>query len=323
MTHAPAARVLLRRLLAFLGCLIAAGCAGPEPQRRTLGELDGTAAPARRSTGGGSFDVSRFGTRNKGQPWTIQLIELEGPFAQRHVATWADQLAAMRNIRGKEVSFEGGADGRWRLYYGVYYRKTDERGVLTVPDQLRRDFDMLRALRADDGSAPFAYALKVPRPQPCEEVPAWILSEVPARYSLQVAVFLPTDDFQDYRQAAVEYCRFLRDEGFEAYYHHASASSMVTVGSFDESALKLEIKTFARTRDSGIGREVRSENSLEVEALRQNELLRYNLVNGQIHRVRPLDAQGRPIAGIEAQPVPSQLVIIPRPENAEIDLDPS
>lgn len=303
--------------------LFTIGCAAPQPERRTLADLDAPSSDARRSSGGGGFDISRFGTRNKGQPWTIQLIEIEGPYAQQHVATWAEQLSKMRGIRGKEVFYEAGSDGLWRLYYGTYYRKTDERGVLGVPDQLRRDYDMLRQIRANDGTTPFVYALKIPRPMPSEERPEWELSRVPARYTLQVAAFVPSDDFQEYRQAAVEYCKYLRDQGFEAYYYHASASSMVTVGAFGEEAIVRELKTFGSTRDSGKGSEIRSSYSAEVENLRQHELLRYNVVNGQVHRIRPLDDRGRPIAGIEAGVVPSQLVIIPRPENAEIDLDPS
>lgn len=42
--------------------------------------------------------------------------------------------------------------------------------------------------------------------------------------------------------AAVEYCKYLREHGYQAYYHHMSARSQVTVGGFPENAVVMVLK---------------------------------------------------------------------------------
>jgi hypothetical protein len=56
-------------------------------------------------------------------------------------------------------------------------------------------------------------------------------------WSLHVAVFYNTKDFHNRRWAAEEYCRYLREQGVEAYYHHAAAQSSVYVGVYPENAV--------------------------------------------------------------------------------------
>ena len=48
------------------------------------------------------------------------------------------------------------------------------------------------------------HVLPVRMPTPDVGNPQWDLAHVPAKYSLQVAVFEPTDDFAEFKQAAVE-----------------------------------------------------------------------------------------------------------------------
>ena len=69
-----------------------------------------------------------------------------------------------------------------------------------------------------------------------------------------------------------DFCAFLRRKGHEAYYFHASASSMVTVGAFGPQAV-------ITTADG------RVHYSAEVRALQQDVLLKHNLVNGRVFRV--------------------------------------
>jgi hypothetical protein len=127
-------------------------------------------------------------------------------------------------------------------------------------------------------------------PTPDVGNPLWALTNAEGVYSLQVAVFEPTDSVWEYKKAAAEYCAVLRRKGYEAYYHHASACSMVTVGSFGPEVVI--------PQDRGPPR-----YSAEVLALQQEELLKYNRVNGGIMRTKT--AQGASV------PVPSRLVEIP------------
>ena len=62
----------------------------------------------------------------------------------------------------------------------------------------------------------------------------------PARgaWSLHVAVFYNTKDMKQRKKAAVEYCKLLRQQGEEAYYHHGPVNSSVCIGAFPERALR-------------------------------------------------------------------------------------
>jgi cell division septation protein DedD len=133
-------------------------------------------------------------------------------------------------------------------------------------------------------------------PKPDVGNPAWALAKADAAYTLQVAAFEPTDRFQEFKQAAADYCAMLREQGFEAYYHHTDAVSMVTVGLFGPAAVR-------------VGPNGRSYYSREVIDLQQSdELLKYNRVNGGIYKVKNDE-------GIMV-PVPSRLVKTPKAEDS-------
>jgi hypothetical protein len=188
-------------------------------------------------------------------------------------------------------------DGLARLYYGTYYRKTDPRtGKRGIPPELARDMEFIRQLGGPSGQPFFLYARTVRLPQPDVGNPEWAISAADGVYSLQVAVFEPTDDFWEYKQAAADYVEWLRGQGHEAYYHHSEACSTVTVGSLGPDAVIT-------------GADGRTYYSPEVLALQRNELFKYNVVNGGIFKVK--GERGEKVA------VPSRLVRIPKtPEQA-------
>lgn len=254
--------------------------------------LAGCAAPS----AGTSADQGRgqvLGRRGEA-PWTILCAESLDREGQRRLGEIAEVLRRTPGVRSDEVMLREDRDGATRLYYGVYARRADPRtGRRPIPDAMRRDLDLLRELGTTDGRRVFTQAIPVRLP-PVDVGPAeWDLRNVRATYSLQVAVFEPTDDFSEYKQAAVEFCQYLRGNGFDAYYYHTPVSSTVTVGAFGADAA-------VRRRD-GL-----SDYSAAVRALQEHELLRHNLVNGGVVRVR--DVQGTLHA------VPSQLVEVPRHE---------
>jgi hypothetical protein len=209
-------------------------------------------------------------------------------------------LKRTAGIRPDDVFVMEDPDGSARLYYGRYRRLFDPRtGKDQMPARLRADLTLLRELGDSSGRRFFLQALPVRMPQPDVGNAAWDLSKVQASYSLQVAVFEPTGDFMEYKQAAADYCAELRARGYEAYYHHGPASSVVTVGAFGPDAV----------RNVSDGRVWQTAYSSEVLALQGDELLKYNRLNGYVYRTR--NAEGALV------PVPSRLVEIPRKEEAQ------
>jgi hypothetical protein len=214
----------------------------------------------------------------KGVPWTILCWEVQGVHRLSQVEQVADALRNTDGIRARDVYVLSGSDGFVRLYYGEYFRKMNAKlNRREVPKKLTDDLTLIRSLGVNHEEAFFRLARMTPKPLPDVGHPAWALERAEGLYTLQVAVFEPTDDFWDYKNAAAEYCAYLRRKGYEAYYHHAPASSVVSVGAFGPEAV-------IQSRDG------RMRYSNEVIALQEDELLRYNLVNGAAVRVKNASA---------------------------------
>lgn len=234
----------------------------------------------------------------KGAPWTILCLELRGPERRVQMEQIAETLRQTPGVRAKDVYLRDDRDGVVRLYYGTYFRRTDAKtGKRDTPKQLRDDLLLIRQLGSGPGQYFFLRALTVRAPTPDVGPPEWNLLRATGRYTLQVGIFEPTDEFWEFKQAALEYCKLLRDKGYEAYYYHTDAASMVTVGSFGDDALV--------PHESGVPR-----YSARVIALQQSdELLKYNLLNGAIYKGQ---VYASPTEKGERVPVSSRLVLIPQ-----------
>ncbi len=257
----------------------------------------------------GSVGPTTTVPKGNGSPWTILCLEIRGQHSRANVDTIAETLRHTRDIQPRWVSVLHDPDGFSRVYYGTYFRQTDPKtGKRPVPAELQRDRDLIRHLTGPGGESYFAGAKVVRLPLPDVGNPKWAIKNARGVYSLQIAAFEPTDDFWDIKSGAAEYCAWLRGKGYEAYYHHGPACSIVTVGSFDESAVIPAEKGLPRY-------------SHAVLKMQEDELLRYNLVNGAIVRARSADPNDMPgsLSGVDSapvdlQPVPSRLVPIPRGE---------
>ncbi|MCO6437200.1 MAG: hypothetical protein J5J06_08950 [Phycisphaerae bacterium] len=256
-----------------------AGCAGT------------TSAPRMSSADSGGF-AGRL-ERGRGAPWTILCFERQGDDRIMVIRQLAETLRRTPGVRpGDVMVIDDDQEGFTRLYYGVYYRKTDPSGRRSMPPRMDKDLMMIKSLGTPDGRRLFLQARRVPVPLPDVGPPEWNLASTSAVYSLQVGVFQPTDDFWEFKQAAVDYCRALREEGYEAYYYHTPSASMVTVGTFGEDALV--------PQDRGLWR-----YSAKIERLRNSsDLLRYNVLNGAIYTAMSDRDQ--------KVPVESRLVRVPR-----------
>lgn len=231
--------------------------------------------------------------------WTILALEVApGEGSQREAERIAGRLRRTPGINGKLVQVTHDPDGVSRIYYGSYPARTDPRtGRRLFPAKMDADLRMIRFLREEDGSNFFAMATRARKPMPDVGNPAWALSRAEGPYTLQVAVF-EAHVVDEYKEAASKWCEELRQRGYEAFYHHATVSSMVTVGQFSEQDVRLSA-----------GKLIYGER---VRRLQEDELLRYNYINGA--KVYVID-DGRRV------PVPSQLMIVPGREDAQIGRD--
>ena len=259
----------LTRAASFAGLALVVGCASTAAQR--------TGARAANSSGG--------------PRWTILALELHGPHGPRDVQRFADTLKSTPGIRASDVFIreDGGAA---RLYYGNYlWREEKKGGRGPMPAQLRDDLALLKQLGDTTGGRYFLRAMPVRMPTTDVGNPEWSLSRANGLYTLQVGVFEPAGDFTEYKEAAAEFCKLLREQGHEAYYHHTDAASMVTVGAFGQDAI-IQPPRDAKTPRGALPVPVYHP---KIIALQQKELLRYNLLNGGIQYVRNPDGTRTPV----------------------------
>ncbi|MFQ5422439.1 MAG: hypothetical protein ACE5F9_00500 [Phycisphaerae bacterium] len=130
--------------------------------------------------------------------------------------------------------------------------------------------------------------------------PEWDLRSAKGAYTLHVGVTVNTPTLHNYKQAAVDWVRDLRDRGYEAYYYHApdKPRSDICVGTFGRDAL-VEVSPGHHTYSQAVLR-------LQSEAE-----FRWKLENGRKISKRR--------AGTEGNPMPNQsfLVRIPKTETPD------
>jgi hypothetical protein len=121
-----------------------------------------------------------------------------------------------------------------------------------------------------DNIHPFEQAHVVPLPGGDVGPPEWNLKHAKGEYTLLVALFEedPEQKIFGHRKNALDYCKKLRDKGYEAYYLHTPGISDVTIGAFPASAV-----TVKKTAD----REELIINDLRLKGIQSDfPLLSYN-----------------------------------------------
>jgi hypothetical protein len=122
------------------------------------------------------------------------------------------------------------------LYYGYYRTVTDasDSGEMQRAQNDRRKIDMMTDKMGD---RPFHGAIFVGLDAPDPQAPPqWNLVNAQGAYSLQIAVY---KDNPQRKEAAVETVKAARAQGVEAYYYHGESASLVCVGSWPESAVRI------------------------------------------------------------------------------------
>jgi len=174
------------------------------------------------------------------EAWAIRCAAFNGPDRFER-ARWCEQaLKSYPDLKAELVQVLHNEDGSV-VYYGRYARRFDTRthNEVFVPDP-RPALELIRSLSVmvqGQPAWPFRLAVLEPLPGGPGEAPEWDLRHARGYWSWQVAVFYNTETMQQRKEAAVAYCRLLREQGEEAYYHHGPVNSSVTIGTFPKQAI--------------------------------------------------------------------------------------
>jgi hypothetical protein len=181
-----------------------------------------------------------------GPLWGIRCDARRGSDRFKITQLESEALKAVRGLNPELVQLVHN-DNESVLYYGRYRRSVELGGKSATyhPDALR-DLELIRSLSMNVGGTPawpFIYATLEELPGERPQHPEWNLVNAKGYWTLHVAVFYNEGPITNPRYLAEEYCRELREQGVEAYYHHGSARSSVYVGLFSQEA----VQTFKET----------------------------------------------------------------------------
>ncbi len=225
---------------------------------------------------GGLLDLGQSGA----EKWTIWCQRTEGVDHRVRANLLADQLRQMPGLKPDKVRVVEGADGT-TIYYGQYVKvQSPETGRLVFPREYLEDLAMIQRTTYR-GTPIFRFAKpELMEAGPSAEVAQWDLNHCKAKYTLQVGIFYNTPTFQSRKQAAEEYVKQLRQDGFAAYFRHEEARSFVFVGEFDDSDV-------VQTADGSFKSGPRVERLIR----QREEEFRYLLENGYRIRRKMPDGQ--------------------------------
>lgn len=186
--------------------------------------------------GWGSGGVPTGGTNYGDEEFTIVLLIFHGPNhseAADYYRKKTESATGWKNLR--TIAKEGASELQWGKY----------RSVQAAGADLAR----ARGFKAPgSGECIYARAMVVPVPGVKVGPPEWDLQNTPTGiYTVNIAVFfdVPDADYYGRKKLAVEYCRQLRKDGYEAYYFHDVARSAVCIGTFGPESVKRRGKNLA------------------------------------------------------------------------------
>ncbi|HUT57429.1 MAG TPA: hypothetical protein VNA25_06220 [Phycisphaerae bacterium] len=208
MKGTAAIRMVLTACL-IAGCLIA-GCQGQDRQSVSLLS---------------SRPPEPAGADEEG--YTIRLTVFTGP---HHVADSSRCKRATGELTGWKGLFVVHEQASSTLYVGHY----------ATTGAARKDMEVIRRWTTPADLRPFQLAVIVRRAVENVGPPEWDLTSAVGDYTVVVGTFCnePKQGIRNRKQYAVANCRDLRAKGYDAYYHHGPAQSLVTIGAFPQSSFK-------------------------------------------------------------------------------------
>jgi hypothetical protein len=173
--------------------------------------------------------------------WGIRCDSRRGPERFKITQQEVDALKKVRGLKPELVQLVNNEDESV-VYYGRYRRSVAVGGKTPTyrPDALR-DLELIRSLSLNvDGQPawPFIYATLEELPSGRPQHPEWNLANAKGYWTLHVAVFYNEGEITSRKYLAEEYCRELREQKVEAYYHHGPVRSSVYVGLFPKQAVQ-------------------------------------------------------------------------------------
>lgn len=228
----------------------------------------------------------RGGATNTNEEWTIECGHYEGADRRLVADRMARVLRKVPELDADRVQVKHGPM-KSRIFYGVYRLKYVEaqsdresglEGDVTIrlSEAIKRDLKLIKQLAWGE-QHPFLTASAIRKPNPDVGPSEWDLRNATGVYTLNVGVTYNTPTMKNYKQAAIEWVRDLRNRGYEAYYYHApdKPKTSICVGSFGEDTVQIE-----KWVDQNNKVRVRKIISPDVELLRSKEEFRFNLENG-------------------------------------------
>jgi len=168
--------------------------------------------------------------------YTILLHTFSGPSHVRQSKYYRDKTKELAGWKGLEVVHK---DSHSELYWGRYRSmpaaEPDLKTARTwhVPNVARTAF-------------PFPKVVLIPGKE-VEKSEYNLRNVSEGHWTVLVAIYIddPSQNFvgRDRQKHALEYCDWLRKQGYEAYYHHTPGRSQITVGTFPENAVVVEPQT--------------------------------------------------------------------------------
>ncbi len=192
-----------------------------------------------------------FGIGKKDAPaasedlWAIRCLAITGENRQSRANAYGDALRKVRGLDAKRVLVLH-YDEESIVFYGRFARVLDSKSGKErfEPDPaptlktIRELYLQNSKLAADDpANWPFRLAALDQLPTGDSSHPEWDLENASGFWAVHVAVFYNCDEMRERKRAAVEYCKMLREQGNEAYYHHGTDKSSVCIGVFPEAAV--------------------------------------------------------------------------------------
>lgn len=249
--------------------------------------------------------------------WAVRCVTLQGPQRFQRANGYADALKKVRGLKPELVQVVSDEEST-TVFYGRYKRIYGSEGKADSykPNHLS-DLDMIRNLstRGTDEAGrpkdvwPFILATMDVLPTYRTSHPEWDLNNADGYWSLHVAVFYNEGEFRSRRTAAEEYCRLLREQGEQAYFHHATEKSSVYVGVYPQGAVS-EIR-----RENPLTGQISIEVKIsDPKMLAAQQRFPLSLDNGRkrtdiIRNSRTNEVQNR-------VPTPSFAVVIPKAQKA-------
>lgn len=248
--------------------------------------------------------------------WAIRAITVRGPQERQLADYYAESLKLVPQLKPGKVQILSDEDAT-HVYYGEYELRWDSgAGREVFKPEPNDDLALIQSLVSSSGARPFLAATIEPLPTDPLGNPKWDARRADGYWSLHVAVWENVGPFRSRRQAAVEYCRQLREQGYEAYFFHGPRYSDVVVGTFPKDA----IVTIQQKRASLTGARVHTSYARIVDP-RLLELKRafpHNLENGAVVTEVYVDPQNNVRTEHKRESFP---IILPRAEQQEAESD--